>query len=174
MYTGSTYLYVGINIWKKILHDLINNCKSSFLEVDCVRVELSFNLIDDFAIPRPSWLTIRKQFFMLVKWNLIWKGKTKQERKAWSNKEKMSLLLKERYTSKGVNVTHCQWKVKVKRKIKGALSGLGQFVETENPLKIMKNAFYFTSKALFILKIFKLLSWFFGHVSKWLDKSNFT
>ena len=154
MYAGSTYLYVGVNISRKKLPDLINTCKSSFLEVDCVRVELSFNLIDDFAIPRPSWLTIGKQFFMPVKQNLIWKGKTKQERKAWSNKEKMSLLLRERYASKGVNITHYQWKLNVKRKIKGALSALGQFLSTESHLKIMKNAFYFISKAIFVLKIF--------------------
>ena len=41
---------------------------------------------------------------------------------------------------------------------KGALSGLRQFLTTKSPLKIMKNAFYFTSKALFVLKIFKFLS----------------
>ena len=34
----------------------------------------------------------------------------------------------------------------------------------------MKNAFYFTSKALFVLKIFKFLSWLFEHVAKRLDK----
>ena len=28
-----------------------------------------------------------------------------------------------------------------------------QFIATESPLKLMKNAFYFTSKALFVLKI---------------------
>ena len=28
----------------------------------------------------------------------------------------------------------------------------------------MENAFYFTLKALFILKMFKFLSWLFGHV----------
>ena len=39
--------------------------------------------------------------------------------------------------------------------LKGALSGLRQFLATESPLKMMKNAFYFTSKALFVLKIFK-------------------
>ena len=38
---------------------------------------------------------------------------------------------------------------------KGALSGLRQFLATESPLKKMKNGFYFTLKALFILKIFK-------------------
>ena len=47
---------------------------------------------------------------------------------------------------------------------KGALSGPRQFLANESPLKIMKNAFYFTLKALFVLKIFKFLSWLFGHV----------
>ena len=37
--------------------------------------------------------------------------------------------------------------------IKGALSGLRQFLATESPLKMMKNVFDFTSKALFLLKI---------------------
>ena len=36
----------------------------------------------------------------------------------------------------------------------------------KSPLKIMKNAFYFTLKALFVLKIFKILSRLFGHVEK--------
>ena len=52
---------------------------------------------------------------------------------------------------------------------KGTLSGLRQFLATESPLKMMKNAFYFTSEALFILKIFKFLSLLFDHVLKWLD-----
>ena len=34
---------------------------------------------------------------------------------------------------------------------KGALSGLRQFLAAKNPLKMMKNAFYFTLKALFVL-----------------------
>ena len=34
-----------------------------------------------------------------------------------------------------------------------------QFLATENPLKMMNYAFDFTLKALFVLKIFKLLSW---------------
>ena len=41
---------------------------------------------------------------------------------------------------------------------KGALSGLRPFLAAESPLKMMKNAFYFTSKTLFVLKIFKFLS----------------
>ena len=36
----------------------------------------------------------------------------------------------------------------------------------ESPLQMMKNAFYFILKALFVLKVFKFLSWFFGHVGK--------
>ena len=38
------------------------------------------------------------------------------------------------------------------------LSGLRPFLATESPLKMMRKAFYFTSKALFVLKIFELLS----------------
>ena len=34
---------------------------------------------------------------------------------------------------------------------------------------MVKNAFYFTLKALFVLKIFNFLSEHFGHVSKLLD-----
>ena len=52
---------------------------------------------------------------------------------------------------------------------KVALSGLRQFLANEAPLKMMKNAFYFTSKVLFVLKIFKFLSWLFSHVAKRLD-----
>ena len=53
--------------------------------------------------------------------------------------------------------------------IKGALSGLRQFLAIESPLKLMKNVFYFTLKALFVLKIFKFLYRLFGHVEKQLD-----
>ena len=42
--------------------------------------------------------------------------------------------------------------------LKGALSGLRQLLATENPLKMMKNTLYFTSKILFVLKTFKFLS----------------
>ena len=52
---------------------------------------------------------------------------------------------------------------------KDALSALRQLLATESPLKMIKNAYYFTSKALFVLKIFKVLSWLFGHVSKQPD-----
>ena len=35
------------------------------------------------------------------------------------------------------------------------VKSLGQFSVTERPLKPMKNAFYFTSKAIFVIKIFR-------------------
>ena len=54
--------------------------------------------------------------------------------------------------------------------LQGTLSGLRQFL-AECSLKMMKNA-YFRSKALFVLKILKLLSWICGHVPKRLDKIN--
>ena len=59
---------------------------------------------------------------------------------------------------------------------KGSLSGLWQFLPIESPLKMMENALYFTSKAFFVFKVFKFLSWLSGHVAKhldWKDKVNF-
>ena len=44
-------------------------------------------------------------------------------------------------------------------KVKDGLSGLRQFSATESSLKMMKNAFYFTLKALFVLKNFILTFW---------------
>ena len=42
----------------------------------------------------------------------------------------------------------------------------------DSPSKMMKNAFYFILKALFVLKIFKFLSWIFVHLDKtaWLER----
>ena len=45
----------------------------------------------------------------------------------------------------------------VYQELKGALSALRKFLAIESPLKMMKNVFYFSLKALFILKIFKFL-----------------
>ena len=53
--------------------------------------------------------------------------------------------------------------------LKGTLSGLRLLLATESPLIIMKNDFYSTLKHLFVVKIFKFLSWLFGHIEKWLD-----
>ena len=40
------------------------------------------------------------------------------------------------------------------------------FGNFESPLKMMKNALYFTLKALLVLKIFKFLSWNFSQIEK--------
>ena len=48
--------------------------------------------------------------------------------------------------------------------------GLGQFSTTESPLKMMKNAFYFMLKALFVFKIFTFFSWLLGHAGKRLGR----
>ena len=50
--------------------------------------------------------------------------------------------------------------------LKGALYGLRQFLITESPLKMTKNASYLTLKTLFVLKIFKFLSCLFVYVEK--------
>ena len=39
----------------------------------------------------------------------------------------------------------------------GELSGLSQFLATKSSLKMIKNDFYFTLKALFVLKTIKFL-----------------
>ena len=52
---------------------------------------------------------------------------------------------------------------------KGTLSSLRQFLVSESPLKMMRDAFYFTLKACLVLKIFTFLSWIFGQVEKRLD-----
>ena len=54
----------------------------------------------------------------------------------------------------------------VKFLIKGALKGLRQFLSTGSPLKIMKNAIYFTIKALFVFKIFEFLFSLISHTEK--------
>ena len=41
--------------------------------------------------------------------------------------------------------------------------------DTWSSFKMMKNTSYFILKCLFVLKIFKFLSWLFGHVDKRLD-----
>ena len=54
--------------------------------------------------------------------------------------------------------------------LKGQLLGLRQFLTIENPLKMMKIAFYLMLKTLFVLEIFTFLSWHFDYVEKRLDK----
>ena len=56
----------------------------------------------------------------------------------------------------------------VTNNLKGAISDLRQFLTTESHFKMMKNAFCFTSKTLFVLKVFMFLSQISGHLSKLL------
>ena len=53
---------------------------------------------------------------------------------------------------------------------KGPFFGQKKCLPTESSLKLMRKYFYFVLKALFVLKIFKFLSWLFGYVGKWFDK----
>ena len=55
---------------------------------------------------------------------------------------------------------------------KGALSGMRQFLATESPSHMIKNAFHLTLKVIFVLKIFKFLIWLFGHVPANLMKTS--
>ena len=58
------------------------------------------------------------------------------------------------YRKGAVHRTEIERQCSTARIFKGALSGLKQFLAAECPLKMMKKAFYFTSKALFVFKIF--------------------
>ena len=54
------------------------------------------------------------------------------------------------------------------------LSGLRQFLAIQSSLEMMKNAFYLTLKALFILNVFSFLPLLFAHVEQRFDeKINF-
>ena len=58
--------------------------------------------------------------------------------------------------------------------IKGPLSGRRRFLETESPLKSMRNAFYFILKALFVLKTLFVLTFWLCIKPTWLgSKINF-
>ena len=46
----------------------------------------------------------------------------------------------------------------IEKYLKSEVSSLRQFLLTESSLKLVKNAFYFTLKAVNVLKIFKFLS----------------
>ena len=68
------------------------------------------------------------------------------------------------------NVSRKYHNATAKHKLKGPLSGLGQFLTIENLLKMIKDKFYFILKAPFVLEIFTFLSRLFGYVEKRLDK----
>ena len=74
----------------------------------------------------------------------------------WSRYSEINKFKKSTYLSK--NNKNTLKNAGFKGNFKGALSGQKQFLATEIPLKMIKNAFYFISKTLFVLKIFKFLS----------------
>ena len=53
--------------------------------------------------------------------------------------------------------------------LKGSLCGVRQFVTAKNPLKLIKNAFHFMLKALFVFEIFTFLI-FVLKKKKWFDE----
>ena len=81
----------------------------------------------------------------------------------WDWKCKSSYKTKLKVLWDNTLMKHCGYN------LKGTLSSLRSFLATESLLKIMQNAFYFTLKAILVLKIFKFLFWHFGHVEKRLD-----
>ena len=54
--------------------------------------------------------------------------------------------------------------------MKSQFKDLSQFLTTERPLKMKKNIFLITLKALFVRMKFKFYSDFFGYVGERLDK----
>ena len=82
------------------------------------------------------------------------------------SKWSLSKIVGTQRVKKTCSKTFCLWKqcniglykLLNKKKFKGLLSGLRRILTTESSLKMMKNTFEFTSKAPFVLKIFKFLS----------------
>ena len=58
---------------------------------------------------------------------------------------------------KSVNASQEKQQKSLLNQLKDVLSGLRQFLATESPLRMVKNAFYLTLKALFVIKIFTYL-----------------
>ena len=58
---------------------------------------------------------------------------------------------------KSVNASQEKQQKSLLNQLKDLLSGLRQFLATESPLRMVKNAFYLTLKALFVIKIFTFL-----------------
>ena len=83
-----------------------------------------------------------------------------------SNRELLMRIYQEIFTvpeesfelRRGSSNGRSSYRESISANFKGALLGLRPFLAAESPLKMMKNAFCFTSKTLFVLKIFKFLS----------------
>ena len=64
-----------------------------------------------------------------------------------------------------VQIDYDKW-FQLKLKVGLSASGLFFISCNESPLKMMKNAFYFMSKTLFVLEIFKFFFSLFGNAQK--------
>ena len=58
---------------------------------------------------------------------------------------------------KSVNASQEKQQKSLLNQLKDTPSGLRQFLANKSPLRMVKNAFYFTLKALFVIKIFTFL-----------------
>ena len=77
------------------------------------------------------------------------------------------------HTRKLVEITILPSVSDVENELKAGLPSsekVGPICFNTNPLKMMKNAFYFNLKALFVLKVFKFWPDFSDHARKRLDK----
>ena len=82
-----------------------------------------------------------------------------------NQEQKMAEVLL-RSCQEGMNKNKMSINQKVKLKLKLTLTFQKKCIICFVEITMMKNAFYFILKALFILKIFKFLSGLFGHVGK--------
>ena len=96
---------------------------------------------------------VSKGLKFVTKTNRIDKAKLKQELEVFGRKPRLMW-----HFQNEEKIFDCNKKFTPRSTFKVALSGLRQFLPTESSLKIMKNAFYFTSKPFFVLKIFNFLS----------------
>ena len=102
------------------------------------------------------WIHIKKHFFIHFYWLFLILSKAFSVSLKWREQHNSNFMFA--VFIHGFNLK--------------ALSGLRQFLAAESSLKMMKNTSYFTSKALFVLKIFKFLSFIFWLCKKRLDKKD--
>ena len=74
-------------------------------------------------------------------------------------RQKNGFLIKKKRVCRSCNLP-------AQNSFKGSLK---QFLANESPVKMIRNVFCFTLKALFVLKLFQFLSKLFGYAEKRLD-----
>ena len=141
-----------------------HNCSSCTLKINSILIPFTTNVgIGNFFAYFYRYL--KKMLFVLVlipvlkqQFNEFINGKSRANR---DQKSKMVV--------KKVNMVKILWKLKSDCHLP---KNIFSFCFNDSPSKMMRNAFYFFLKALFVLKIFKFLSLHFGHVDKraWLER----